>query len=66
MLASEACPICRNRIEGKPTPTHIFSAVSPGYKLAEASTPRWSFECSDCEHEWLAEPVSRSLLMARY
>ena len=66
MLASETCPFCRKRIEGKPTPTHVFSGVSPGNKLPEVPTPRWSFECSHCQYGWLAEPVSRSLLTARY
>ena len=66
MLASEACPYCRNRIEGKPTPTHIFSGVSSSNKLDEIPIPRWSFECSHCQHEWLAEPVSPSLMMARF
>ena len=66
MLASEACPICRNRIEGKPSPTIIFTGVSTRTRLPEVSTPRWSFECDSCQHEWLAEPVSSSLMAARF
>ena len=66
MLASEACPICRNRIEGKPSPTILFNGGSPDRKLPEVPTPRWSFECDGCQQEWLAEPVSPSLIGARY
>jgi len=66
MLASEACPICRNRIEGKPSPKILLAGMVRGRRLADAAAPRWSFECGDCQQQWLAEPVSPSLLMARY
>jgi len=65
MFASEACPICRNRIEGKPSPRTVFTGVSSTTRLPDVSTPRWSFECVGCQHEWLAEPVSPSLIAAR-
>jgi hypothetical protein len=65
MLASEACPFCRNRIEGKPSPTIVFTGMSPGKRLPEVPTPRWSFECRPCQYEWLAEAVSPSLVEAR-
>lgn len=60
MLASEACPICRDRIEGKPSEPIAFTR--PANRLNVVPTPRWSFECGRCQYEWLAEPVSPSLI----
>lgn len=59
MLASEACPICGTRIAGEPTPTFAFAGDHG--RAPRNPVPRWGFECTDCEHYWIAEPVSDSL-----
>jgi hypothetical protein len=61
MLASEACPTCGTRVEGKPTPALESTRSAPRGGPSHAWTPRWGFECVTCEHAWIAEPISDSL-----